>query len=304
MERTRYTPKLIKGFKKADAILCSDIHLREDTPTCFTGDFQKEQWVALDVIKIHQELHNCPVYHAGDLFHHWKPSPWLLSKTMQYIPNNFHTVLGQHDLPQHNLDLVQKSGVWTLMEAGKVKLLHSCHYGQTPDQMMVPLSDITKHDILIWHRMTYIQPPYPGATGGNARQVLMKYPQYKLIVTGDNHQSFSIGHDGRLLVNPGNMTRQVADQIDFQPRVALWYADTNTIEWINLPKQENVITREHIERKEARTSRIEAFIKQLNMDDWKAELSFEENLENFFVTNDVREPVKQIIYKAIDNESD
>jgi len=95
------------------------------------------------------------------------------------------------------------------------------------------------------------------------------------------------------------MTRQTAAQIDFQPRVALWYADTNTIEWVNLPIAENAITREHIEVKERRDERIDAFISRLD-NDWKAGMSFTENLEAFFNKNNTREPIKEIIYKAID----
>jgi len=37
MQRTRQN-------KKPTAILTSDWHLREDTPACWIGDCQKEQW--------------------------------------------------------------------------------------------------------------------------------------------------------------------------------------------------------------------------------------------------------------------
>lgn len=298
MERTK--------VKKPDAILTSDWHLREDTPTCFTGDWYSEQWEAVQSIFDLQVKYNCSVLHAGDLFHHWKPSPWLLSKTMFFLPKQFYTIYGQHDLPQHNWELRDKSGIYTLQQAGRLNVLFGCHYGYKPDgenmteDPMIGLG--TDKGILVWHHMTYIQPPYPGATGGNARQILLKYPQYDLIVTGDNHQSFSIGHEGRLLVNPGNITRQNADQIDFQPRVALWYADTNTIQWVNLPIQENAITREHIEKQEERKNRAEAFIQLLD-GDWTAGMSFEENLERFKDLNKIRPAVMDIIYKSLEYES-
>jgi len=85
------------------------MHLREDTPTCFIGDFQKEQWTAMDFISDLQEKYDCAVIHAGDLFHHWKPSPWLLSMAIQHLPKVFYTIYGQHDLPQHNTELMSKS---------------------------------------------------------------------------------------------------------------------------------------------------------------------------------------------------
>jgi hypothetical protein len=102
-----------------------------------------------------------------------------------------------------------------------------------------------------------------------------------------------------LLVNPGNLTRQVADQIDYQPRVALWYAEDNSITWVNLPIQEGAISREHIEQKQERDERINAFVSSLD-GDWKATMSFEDNLENFINANKVEKNVESIIFKAIE----
>lgn len=290
MERT-------KRNKRPALILTSDWHLREDTPTCFIGDFQKEQWDAVDFINKLQKQYNCPVIHAGDLFHHWKASPWLLSKTMVYLPNNFLTIYGQHDLPQHSWDLRDKSGLYALEMANKLKVFTDCHYGQTPKNSSMFFPDINK-EILVWHHLTYMTKPFPGAEGGMAEGILRKYP-FDLIVTGDNHQSFTTEYQGRRLVNPGNITRQVADQIDFQPRVALWYASDNTIEWVYLPIQKDVISRTHLEIKEQRDARIDAFVSSLN-GEYKTEMSFEDNLKSFFEVNQVRESVKQIIYKAIE----
>ena len=292
MERIRKT-------RTPDLILTSDWHLREDTPTCFIGDWHQEQWKAVEFVRDLQAKYKCPVIHAGDLFHHWKPSPSLISLALWFLPEQFYTIYGQHDLPQHSWDLRSKSGLHTLEVAGKIKVLPFTHYGQEPNKGLEMLfTDFWRNKILVWHYMTYITPPFPGATGGNAQAILRKYPQYDLIVTGDNHQSFSTEYEGRLLVNPGNLTRQVADQINFQPRVALWYAETNSIEWVNIPIEKGGITREHIEVKQQRDSRIDAFISKLD-GDWVAGMSFEENLEAFFNKNETRDPVKQIIYKAI-----
>ncbi len=284
---------------KPDAILTSDWHLREDTPTCFTGDFQKEQWDAMRCIKEMQDRYSCPVICAGDVFDKWKPSPWLLSMTIDYLPDMFYCVYGQHDLPQHSMELSNKSGLYTLLRAGKINLLWQCHYGQFPTDGQPKQIPGTGTNILVWHYLTYTKAPFPGAKDGMAERILRKYPEYDLIVTGDNHQSFYTTYEGRLLVNPGNLTRQSADQIDYKPRVALWYAKTNTIEWVYLPIQEGVISREHIDVKAQRDERIHAFVSQLN-DDWQVELSFEDNLERAFESNNTEEPVKQIIYKALD----
>ena len=287
--------------RKPSLILTSDWHLREDTPTCWTGDFQEEQWLSVTFVSKLQEQYNCPVIHAGDLFHHWKPSPWLLTQASALLPQSFVSIYGQHDLPQHNLELKDKSGLYNLMINGRVGIPdRGCHYGQIPTVEMAFI--IKDKRVLLWHHMTYITPPFPGATGGNVISILKKYPQFDLLVTGDNHQSFCVGHGEQLLVNPGNLTRQTADQIDFHPRVALWYAETNTIEWVNIPIQQGVITREHLEKKEERNERLSAFIEKLDSD-YEIGLSFEQNLETYFGANDTPPDVKQIIYKSIENEN-
>ena len=131
------------------------------------------------------------------------------------------------------------------------------------------------------------------------REIPKFTPKYDLIVTGDNHTSFTVAYKGRRLVNPGNLTRQAADQIDYKPRVALWYAEDNVIEWVPLPMQKGVISRDHITKVEERDKRIHAFITQLS-EDWDVELSFEKNLERFQQANDVEEDVMQIIYESLE----
>ena len=298
MQRTNFKGK---SKKSVSAILCADFHLREDTPICRTDNFWKAQWDKVDDIKQMQKAFQVPVIHAGDMFHHWKPSPFLLSTTIQHLPDQFWTIYGQHDLPQHNLDLSMKSGVNTLLAAGKLNLLKGYHWGQSPDDDNLRYSFRFFQDrkIAIWHHLTYQTKPFPGATGGMAKGILKKYPQFDIIVTGDNHKTFVEEYEGRILVNPGSLTRQTSDQINHRPCVFLYYAKTNTVEEVLLNYEDDVISREHIEKTERRDERIEAFISKLDTD-WEAEMSFEENLERFAEKNNIRPEIMDIIYKAIE----
>ena len=301
MERTR-------NIRTPDAILTGDWHLREDTPTCFKGDFETEQWNSVVFVADLQKKYNCPVLHAGDLFHHWKPSPWLLSRCIELFPKEFYTIYGQHDLPQHNLQLEHKSGINTLRQARIVKVLKGCHFGQEPNYKDniegVPSYIFNKglpnyKRVLVWHHLTYLQKPFPGATGGMAEGILRKYPQFDLIVTGDNHTSFTIEYQGRRLVNTGNLTRQSVAQIDFKPCIWFWYASDNSVEQVFLPIQEGVISREHIDIKEQRNERIDAFVEELQSD-WESNMSFEDNLKKCFIKNDISKEVQSLIYQAIE----
>jgi DNA repair exonuclease SbcCD nuclease subunit len=292
-----------KRIDHADAILTADWHLREDTPTCRTDDFQEAQWKKIQFIKDLQEEHGCKIYHSGDLFNHWKSSPHLLSLAIKFLPD-LQIIYGNHDLPQHNLGLAHKSGLYTLKTAGKITLYPCGDWGTEPNAYASPekmVNEIHGRKVYLWHTMTYQhRKPWPGMTDPSAIRLLKKYPQFDLIVTGHNHKPFVEEYEGRLLVNPGCITRQATDE-SHKPRVYLWYASENRVEAVYLPIQEDVITREHIEIREKRDARIDAFVSRLD-GDWEAEMSFEDNLEAFFQTNNIRQSVKDIIYKALDDE--
>jgi predicted phosphodiesterase len=286
-------------MKEADAILVADIHIREDKPICRIDDFLIAQWGKLMEIEELRKKHNCIVLNAGDLFHKAKPSLWLLSKTLVCLPEQFYTVYGNHDLPNHSLNNSEHSGIYALEMAQAIHRLEGTHFGQTPTK---PSLTIKGRKILVWHVMTYKDIlPYPGCTELTAKKILKKYPEYDLILTGDNHQTFVEKYKGRLLVNPGSMTRQTADQIDHRPVVWLYYADTNTVEPHYLTINAHSVTREHIEKTEERDNRISAFIKGLDTE-FGAEISFERNLDVFLKTNRIKGRVKQIIDQSLQDD--
>jgi len=290
-----------KQIKKADLILTGDWHLQEKQPIARMDNFWETQWKKLNFISNLQKEYNCPVIHSGDLFDHWKPSPELLAKTIEYLPNEFWTIYGNHDLPQHNLKLTHKCGINVLDQANKLGVFAACHWGQSPINNLLHPFDFKDFDILVWHTMTYQgKKPWPDCTDPKAVKLLRKYPQYDLIVTGHNHQAFVEYYEDRCLVNPGSIFRLTADQKDFKPRVYLWYSETNTVEPVYLSIEKDVISTEHLEVKKERNERIEAFVSTLDTD-WKAKLSFEENLERLQKKNNIRPAVMSIIYEALEN---
>ena len=303
MERTKIKPAVEQEHKgKVTAILTGDWHLRDSTPACRTDDFEAALWRKIIYIRTLQEHYDCPILHSGDLFHNWKPSPYLLSKAMEYMPSSlFWTIYGNHDLPQHNLELADKCGIYVLLTAGVVSILtHGAqHWGQPiPEEPFV----LAGRKILVSHIMTYQgKTPYPGCTDTPAGGMLRKLKDYDLILTGHNHQQFTETHNGRLLVNPGCITRQEADQADFRPAVWLWYAESNTVEKHYLPIEKGVVQKpENTERVEERNARIDAFISKLNSD-WDESIDFEQNLERAITANKVSKEIQGIIYTAIES---
>jgi len=297
MKRTRQTVG-------PDAILTADWHLRETTPICRTDDFWRAQWDKVEEVTRLQIKYNCPVIHAGDLFDHWKPSPYLLSQAFLKLPNRFWTIYGNHDLPQHNLDLSVKSGVYTLVSGFRINLLASAHWNidNLREDLQAHTIHLKKSELLVWHIMTYHgEPPWPGCTDFSAKQILEMFPQFDLILTGHNHKSFIVEHEGRWLVNPGALTRQTVDQIDHRPCVYLWYGESREVKPYYLPCKKDVISKEHLTYAKAKDERIEAFINRLNQDHLTS-ISFERNLEIFEKQNRVRKSVMDLVWKAVQGD--
>ena len=285
-------------MKLADAVLCGDIHLRDKKPIARTDEFFPAMWDKFSFINDLAKDNDCPVYCSGDLLDHWKASPELLSQIIESITANWFTIYGDHDLPNHSWKLKHKSGLTTLVKAGKVRIVNGGH-GSNKSSNELPKKArpiiIKGKKIMLWHVLTWHKElPYPGCETSNAKSLLKKYPQFDVIVTGDNHIPFVVKYKGRILVNVGSMMRNDADQINYKPAVWLYYADTNTVKPVYLPIKEGVISREHIEIKNERNERIDAFIAKIKTD-FKLTMNFKQNVIRFFGKNKTKKKVKNII---------
>lgn len=304
--------------KKADAILCADLHLRDTQPLCRTDNYYETQWKKVRIISDLQQQHNCAVLVAGDVFDIAKPFPMLLADALHFLPKQLICIPGQHDLPHHNLDNLNQSGLAVIEAAVKHKVVLNglCQYenlpfyihaftwgaelkGHFPSPIMPTIALI--HTLIRSPREvnTNIGVPYDETCSS----IFKKLPGYALIVSGDNHKPFAVkSRDGRLLVNPGSMMRMKADQIDHKPRVYLWYAKSNTIEPVYLPIQAGVVSREHIEAKEAKDERINAFVHTLNDDNLEISTSFSNNMKKYIRKNKIDKKVEQKIYAAMEGK--
>jgi DNA repair exonuclease SbcCD nuclease subunit len=253
MKRMQRTIKEI-----ANAILVSDLHLTDSTPVSRIDDYQAAQIRKLQFLqKLSEENNNCPVLCAGDVFDYWKASPWLCSMAYEYLPENFICIPGQHDLPGHSLQEYEKSALGLLDKAKRIIVLkggvlevdediyvEGVPFGQfsnfTPTNV-----NFSKRKILMFHELVWQDNPPSWDKNGKvitADDILDNLGRYfDLILTGDNHQGFIRENEyGKLLVNPGSMMRINADQENHKPKCYLYYADSNTIEAVDLPIEQNV----------------------------------------------------------------
>ncbi len=285
-------------MKQADAILTGDIEIRAFQPTCRTDNHWETQQKKMDWLRELADEHNCPVLDSGDLFdkkYKANPSNQLTRWAGYNLPKSFHTVPGNHDLPGKSYENYTNSAMAVLEMARKLThyeggyLLYTEILSVTGAYIAgfewghnLKQEERFKVDgpaIALVHAMVYEEfEPFPGCEGYSAKEVMDLLPDYDLILTGHNHQTFTLEKEGRVLVNPGSFMRNDADQVDHKPCVFLWYSETNTIKRVYIPIEQGVISRDHIDIKKNKETRLDAFVEKLG-EQVVSGINFHDNLE-------------------------
>lgn len=303
-------------------IIGADWHLTEKTPLCRTDNHWETQCGKIQFINELQKKYKIPVLLAGDLFDRWKVSPKLESYAIRNLPDNIIAIPGQHDLKNHNLNLMEETSFNVLSTSGKIKTynffsisqVHSliikpfnCYIHTYPYGVPIkPLNDDPgrqkgARNIILMHQFTYVGRTWPGNTSTQARKLLKSLPGYDLVICGDNHKTFVVEEDGRLLVSPGSLMRISADQIDHTPCVFLYYAEDNHVEPVYLPIEKGVVSQAHLVKKQEKDKRIQAFVERVK--NYKGlSISFKKNLEIYFRDNITDKQVEELIWKSLEEK--
>uniref|UniRef100_A0A6M3IP65 Putative calcineurin-like phosphoesterase n=3 Tax=viral metagenome TaxID=1070528 RepID=A0A6M3IP65_9ZZZZ len=310
------------------AIITADMHLRDTVPKCRTDDYWAAQSRAVRSIRDLQEKYKVPILDGGDMLDTWKSSPYLEAWAIDNLPDGIITIPGNHELPYHNVDRLDRSSLNVLGKAGKIEILIFPNtikdtkykiviYGfpfDTKSEILSQASKMTQctlrgddyidekdyRNIALCHVLVYEKENlWPGLEAIGANALLRKLKGFDLVVTGHNHLPFTIRYGEQLLVNPGSMMRMAADQVDHRPRVYLWYAEDNTVEPVYLPVERGVISRQHIEQQTRRNKRMEAFVERLDQQ-YNIDLNYEENIEKYFERHPTADGVKQLVMDALE----
>jgi len=283
-------------MRTADAILTADLHLRDTTPRCRTDDYFHAQELKLKYIETLSVQLDCPIIVAGDFLHTPRVSPFLegwLIKNLRL--SRWHTITGQHDLINHSLKQYEHSSLHVLEQAGLNV------YKNEVEGNIYGGAIFCELNIIAIHTMVYLNKPIHESVGGTSASNLlyeMDADTAKLLLTGDNHQTFTYERDGRIVLNPGSMMRMTADQLHHKPCIFVWHKDERVLKQHYLPINEGCINREHFGKQEQRDHRIDAFLNRLNTN-YEIGLSFEKNIEKYFSKNKTRKPVQETVWEAV-----
>ena len=311
---------------KPTLILSADRHYRDNKPRARTDDYWEAQCRKHLFIDNLQKKYKIPCLDAGDFFNTWKSSPFLEGWLIRNINNSIITVPGNHEIPDHNTDKLDRSSLSVLEAAESITLLKDgyknpvpipstskrynyhlvfgFHYGSVFNKkatLEIPekYKDCNGLKIAVAHMYVYTKySEWMSKDAVKINAVRRLAPQFDLIVTGHNHLSFNFVNKNSLVVNPGSMMRSRITQIDYKPAVFLWYDENNSIEPIYLPIEENTIEKEII--------KINSFSEELKTEEdiisEDIELLFKKNLQFYYNRNNTREEIIDFIDKGFCNE--
>lgn len=271
-----------------------------------------------------QSITDCPVIVAGDIFDRWNAPAELINFAIDALPKcDVYAVAGQHDLPNHNYDDIERSAYWTLVQSKALRnlapgsmvqvrgmVLHGFPWG-CPVQSYDPES--TKFSrcchVAVCH--SFIYNDRTGYKGAPTEQKQTAYKDrlrgYHAAVFGDNHKGFlsSIDSEGTPanLLNCGTFMRRKADEISYKPTIGLLHAGGSmTRVLLDTSDDEFVALEEALELVES----------VIDMTDFagalaalgKDGLSFVDAVKKFLDRNSIADNVRQRVMEAVASGED
>ena len=231
-------------------IAMADVHIRATTPDKRIDNFVETLFNKLTFVLnqcIEQKAALCI---AGDLFDAPNTPKWLIRKTInlfnQYQNVFIYCVPGQHDTAWHSMQAYDNSPMalveaacnnfFVLINGKAVDAIHGAGWNEEIPKAL--FAGAVLPNTCVTHRMVTDK---GGEWYGHSEDdytkahSLLGNNDYTYWVSGDNHRSFHIQHNGKILVNPGSLMRLNSKQLDHKPRVGLINTETNSFEWIDVP---------------------------------------------------------------------
>lgn len=202
-----------------------------------------------------------PILIAGDVFNKWNAPAELINRIGAKMPNNCWAIPGQHDLPNHRLDKLEKSAYRTFCMVGSIiNMVHARTFSNYltvhPFPWEVPFHKNTVvgkapgmiHMALV-HRYCWQKGHgHPGALEEDNVENLSKELHelgYDCAVFGDNHEGFHYDKGPIPIFNCGTFMRRRSDEMGYDPRVGILMSDGKfTTHYQECASEDNLLIKE------------------------------------------------------------
>ncbi len=312
----------MRSTDKVIAIFAADIHLSHKPPVWRSAepDWYWAMQRPLNEIADLQKIFECPVIYAGDIFDRWNSPPELINFAIKHLPKGY-AIPGQHDLPLHNMEDIEKSAYWTLYKAGVLKHISPKCVGTEIGFPKYPNSLIDVHafpfgfpiqenkrknnliQIALVHEYVWIKDAsYPNAPKEKkidyTKNKKGRIKGYDIIVYGDNHKGFWVGFEDAQILNCGTLMRRKSDEVDYQPQIGLLLDSGKMISHkLDISQDQHLESMENVNEDEKID--LSDFIEELELLGDTA-LDFQEAMKQYFESNKTKKAVKKILLKAME----
>lgn len=265
-------------------LLTADWHLRGERPRCrMDADWVDSQRQDIRWVVSTANDFRVPLVLVGDIFHLPRVATEVVNMLISELAlaeNPVYILAGNHDLPYHSYDHVEKCSFGTLRQMPNIvemgpEFVQGNICG-APFGLDKPAPTLAR----FVHRLVFPDDksrPMGVECGQIAEELLAEFPEQTWIFTGDYHHAFHFEQNGRHVVNPGCLNIQAADMIGYSPRVALVDLKRESVEWLNIPAAATITTDQYLVKAAEKEERIEAFLDAVSTGG-AVSLSFADNL--------------------------
>lgn len=305
-------------MKEPIAILCSDLHLSLKAPACRAD----EDWLEVQAHYLwwmKDYARTLPIICAGDIFDRWNASPELIHFALQHLPDGMICIPGQHDLPNHSVQQMHRSGYGVLKQAGKIRDISGDYYsdgnfvawGFGWDQEIVPFAKSrldskqlqSLPQVAVIHRYMWLgaesryqDAPEEASFAANKKPLTT----YQAVVIGDNHCPWITDYPGTSVMNCGTFIRRKSDEIPYKVGIGVLLEDGSIMRKRLDTGQDKF--HENAKEREATAFNMKDFIEGLEGLGEQG-LDFRAAVKKHLLSEDLDKATKNIILQALDADN-
>jgi len=297
-------------------IACGDLHLVESNPKRRKDDYPKALTSKIEfILDYASRYYDVCIIFPGDIFDTHKASNRLISTAINlfYVMNKTYilSVIGNHDQVYRSED---NSPLQVLRASGVIELLgnkplyssdnnlecYGCNFGSK-----VPVtSESEAKKCLVIHKMISDKDYWNGHVKySGAIDFLKEHPEYDIVISGDNHHSFTAEYEGRILLNAGSLGRSKIDQINHKPCFFDIETDDLSYEQVFIPilPAKQVFDLGAVEKEKEENKALEEFVSSLPSVSNHQPMNYVSNIIDF-VSRDsnIEKDVSSIIYECLE----
>jgi len=258
-------------------ILISDLHGTDRIPVARKDNLFETFKRKFEFILGYARKHKCKILQAGDMSdssRNWNILNYYMDRLEEY-GIAFYSVFGQHDLYHRGKALDTPSTMLALIKAGLVGPLgdkaevfendifvYGASWGDE-----IPRGVIGGKNILVLHAPIAKSALWCGHSYINPLRFLKDNIDFDVVLAGDIHRRFKIKENGRYILNTGPVLRLEANQYNLIHKPSFYVLDTESwrVHTVVIPHEpaEDVLTREHIDKKKVSKEELEEFSNEL-----------------------------------------